>query len=97
MAAIVIFAKDFDLDHQHTTLVLQFKELCSHFWEVHIFHIYREANNAANYLDNLDKHCPNLQKFLIIFKDFTADIYQNKNKIYIVSLTCIISYTIFNK
>ncbi|CAN0926318.1 Putative ribonuclease H protein At1g65750 [Linum grandiflorum] len=52
-AAIAILKRDSDLDHQHAALVLQFKELCSRHWEVHISHIYREANNAADYLANL--------------------------------------------
>ncbi|CAN0892515.1 hypothetical protein LINGRAHAP2_LOCUS17581, partial [Linum grandiflorum] len=37
----------------HTVLVLQFKELCSCEWKVQIFHIYREANNVADYLAKL--------------------------------------------
>ncbi|CAN0838590.1 Putative ribonuclease H protein At1g65750 [Linum grandiflorum] len=53
MAAIVILAKDSELDHQHAALVLQFKELCSRHWEVHLSNIYREANNVADYLANL--------------------------------------------
>ncbi|CAN0826840.1 Putative ribonuclease H protein At1g65750, partial [Linum grandiflorum] len=52
-AAIAIFAKVNALDHQHTTLVMQFKELCSREWEVHLSHIYRETNNVADYLANL--------------------------------------------
>ncbi|CAN0876382.1 Putative ribonuclease H protein At1g65750, partial [Linum grandiflorum] len=32
---------------------IQFKELCSRQWEVHLSHIYREANIAADYLANL--------------------------------------------
>ncbi|CAN0824846.1 hypothetical protein LINGRAPRIM_LOCUS1829 [Linum grandiflorum] len=31
---------------------MQFKELCSRQWEVHFSHIYREANNVADYLAN---------------------------------------------
>ncbi|CAN0899547.1 Putative ribonuclease H protein At1g65750 [Linum grandiflorum] len=53
MAAVAILAKDTKLDHQHAALVLQFKELCSRQWEVHLSHIYREANNVADYLANL--------------------------------------------
>ncbi|CAN0847508.1 Putative ribonuclease H protein At1g65750 [Linum grandiflorum] len=53
MAAIAILTKVSELDHQHAALVLQFKELCSRQWEVHLSHIYREANNAADYLANL--------------------------------------------
>ncbi|CAN0855914.1 Putative ribonuclease H protein At1g65750, partial [Linum grandiflorum] len=39
MAAIAIFAKDSDLDHQHAALIMQYKELCSRQWEVHLSHI----------------------------------------------------------
>ncbi|CAN0898190.1 Putative ribonuclease H protein At1g65750 [Linum grandiflorum] len=53
MAAITILAKDSGLDHQHAALVLQFKEICSRQWEVNLSHIYREVNNAADYLANL--------------------------------------------
>ncbi|CAN0896272.1 Putative ribonuclease H protein At1g65750 [Linum grandiflorum] len=53
---IAILVKDFELDHQHTALVLQFKELCSRQWEVHLSHIYREANYVADYVANLG-HC----------------------------------------
>ncbi|CAN0870119.1 Putative ribonuclease H protein At1g65750 [Linum grandiflorum] len=52
MAAIAIFANVADLDHQHEILVMQFKEFCSRQWEVNLSHIYREANNAADYLAN---------------------------------------------
>ncbi|CAN0854298.1 Putative ribonuclease H protein At1g65750, partial [Linum grandiflorum] len=52
MAAIATLAKDYELEHQHAVLVLKFKELCSRQWEVHIFHIYRETNNVADYLAN---------------------------------------------
>ncbi|CAN0891178.1 hypothetical protein LINGRAHAP2_LOCUS16853 [Linum grandiflorum] len=53
MAAIAILTKVSELDHQHAVLVFQFKELCSRQWEVHLSHIYREANTAADYLANL--------------------------------------------
>ncbi|CAN0919163.1 hypothetical protein LINGRAHAP2_LOCUS31293 [Linum grandiflorum] len=52
MAASAILAKDYELDDQHAALVLKFKEFCSRQWEVHISHIYREANNVADYLTN---------------------------------------------
>ncbi|CAN0888507.1 hypothetical protein LINGRAHAP2_LOCUS15870 [Linum grandiflorum] len=52
-AAIAILEKDSGLDHQHVTLVLQLKELCSRQRKVHLSHIYREANNAADYLTNI--------------------------------------------
>ncbi|CAN0866786.1 Putative ribonuclease H protein At1g65750 [Linum grandiflorum] len=53
-AAIAISANNSDLDHQHAALILQFKKLCSRQWEVQISHIYRETNNVADYLANLD-------------------------------------------
>ncbi|CAN0839785.1 Putative ribonuclease H protein At1g65750 [Linum grandiflorum] len=58
MTAISILAKDSELRHQHATLVIQFKELCSRQWEVTISHIYREANFAADYLANLGHSLP---------------------------------------
>ncbi|CAN0861100.1 hypothetical protein LINGRAHAP2_LOCUS8122 [Linum grandiflorum] len=53
MAVIAVFVKDSALVHQHAALVMQFKEICSRQWEVHLSHIYREANNAADSLTNL--------------------------------------------
>ncbi|CAN0826718.1 Putative ribonuclease H protein At1g65750 [Linum grandiflorum] len=53
VAAISILTKDSELDHQHAALVLQFKELCNRQLEVHLSHIYREANYVADYLANL--------------------------------------------
>ncbi|CAN0866712.1 Putative ribonuclease H protein At1g65750 [Linum grandiflorum] len=52
-AAIAILAKDSELNHHHAALVLQFKELRSRQSEVQLSHIYREANNATDYLANL--------------------------------------------
>ncbi|CAN0875097.1 hypothetical protein LINGRAHAP2_LOCUS10631 [Linum grandiflorum] len=49
MAAIAIFNKVSDLDHQRAAFVLQFKELCSHQWEVHLSDIYRETNYVADF------------------------------------------------
>ncbi|CAN0907095.1 hypothetical protein LINGRAHAP2_LOCUS24614 [Linum grandiflorum] len=50
----LLLAKESELDHQHASLLLlQYKEFCSRQWEVHLFHIYRKANNAVNYLANL--------------------------------------------
>ncbi|CAN0861052.1 hypothetical protein LINGRAHAP2_LOCUS8109 [Linum grandiflorum] len=53
MAIIAIFVKDSTLVHQHAALVMQFKEICRRQWEVHLSHINREANNAADFLTNL--------------------------------------------
>ncbi|CAN0824441.1 hypothetical protein LINGRAPRIM_LOCUS1661 [Linum grandiflorum] len=53
MALIAIFAKDSALDHQHMAFVMRFKKLCRLQWEVHLSHIYGEANNVVDYLVNL--------------------------------------------
>ncbi|CAN0826232.1 Putative ribonuclease H protein At1g65750 [Linum grandiflorum] len=53
MASIAILANDSEMGHQHAALVFQFKELCNRQWEVHLSHIYCEANNVADYLTNL--------------------------------------------
>ncbi|CAN0886435.1 hypothetical protein LINGRAHAP2_LOCUS15362 [Linum grandiflorum] len=37
---------------------MQFKEFCSRQCEVHLSHIYREANNDADYLANLGHSFP---------------------------------------
>ncbi|CAN0892933.1 hypothetical protein LINGRAHAP2_LOCUS17863 [Linum grandiflorum] len=33
---------------------MQYQKLCNRQWEVTLYHIYREANCAADYLANLD-------------------------------------------
>ncbi|CAN1120866.1 Putative ribonuclease H protein At1g65750 [Linum perenne] len=40
------------LNHQHFNLVRSFQELKARNWEVSIEHIYREANNAADFIAN---------------------------------------------
>ncbi|CAN0914181.1 Putative ribonuclease H protein At1g65750 [Linum grandiflorum] len=52
-AVIAIFGNASDPDHQLVALIMHFNELCSRQWEVHLSHIYREANYAADYLANL--------------------------------------------
>ncbi|CAN1137163.1 Putative ribonuclease H protein At1g65750, partial [Linum perenne] len=49
-AAVSILSKVDDLDHRHASLVEQFQALKNRDWEVSIHHIFREANNAADYL-----------------------------------------------
>ncbi|CAN0881881.1 hypothetical protein LINGRAHAP2_LOCUS14482 [Linum grandiflorum] len=66
MAAIAILTKDSELGHQHAALVLQFKELCSRQWDVQLSHIYREANNAVDYLANLGHSLSYVLHFLIL-------------------------------
>ncbi|CAN0911645.1 Putative ribonuclease H protein At1g65750 [Linum grandiflorum] len=50
LAATKMLQQQAYLDHKHTTLVLQFKELLRRNWEVQLFHIYREGNCLADYL-----------------------------------------------
>ncbi|CAN1305798.1 hypothetical protein LINPERPRIM_LOCUS26615, partial [Linum perenne] len=38
------------VDHQHSSLVLNFRELGSRFWDLQLSHVYHEANYAADYL-----------------------------------------------
>ncbi|CAN1185483.1 Putative ribonuclease H protein At1g65750, partial [Linum perenne] len=39
--------------HQYTLEVLEFQEWLQRDWEVKVIHVYREANQAADYLANL--------------------------------------------
>ncbi|CAN1140727.1 hypothetical protein LINPERPRIM_LOCUS25002 [Linum perenne] len=40
------------LDHQHTTIVCQYRRLLERNWKVTLKHIYREANHFADVLAN---------------------------------------------
>ncbi|CAN1726094.1 Putative ribonuclease H protein At1g65750 [Linum perenne] len=44
---------DSTLTHQHFLLVLEFRELLSRHWDVKLTHVFREANQAADYMANL--------------------------------------------
>ncbi|CAN1130143.1 hypothetical protein LINPERHAP2_LOCUS5660 [Linum perenne] len=52
-AAVSILSNVDNLDHRHASLVEQFQALKNQDWEVSIHHIFREANNAADYLAKL--------------------------------------------
>ncbi|CAN1133649.1 Putative ribonuclease H protein At1g65750, partial [Linum perenne] len=52
--AISLLCNEGHVDHQHSNLVLDFRELQRRHWDLRLCHVYREANFAANYLaDNL--------------------------------------------
>ncbi|CAN1325899.1 Putative ribonuclease H protein At1g65750, partial [Linum perenne] len=55
-AAVAILEKDDLHGHRHSALVEQFRALKGRAWDVSIKHIYREANNAADYLANFGHH-----------------------------------------
>ncbi|CAN1131278.1 Putative ribonuclease H protein At1g65750 [Linum perenne] len=42
-----------DLSHQHFLLLLEYQELLSRPWQIRISHVFREANQAADYMANL--------------------------------------------
>ncbi|CAN1165450.1 Putative ribonuclease H protein At1g65750 [Linum perenne] len=50
--AVNLLADAFGSSHQHFSLVRSFQELKNRKWEVSIEHIYREANNAADFIAN---------------------------------------------
>ncbi|CAN1786317.1 Putative ribonuclease H protein At1g65750 [Linum perenne] len=52
-AAVSILSNVDNLDHRHASLVEKFQALKNRDWEVSINHIFREANNAADYLAKL--------------------------------------------
>ncbi|CAN1224348.1 Putative ribonuclease H protein At1g65750 [Linum perenne] len=39
--------------HQHFLLLLEFQDLLSRPWQIKISHVFREANQAADYMANL--------------------------------------------
>ncbi|CAN0926608.1 hypothetical protein LINGRAHAP2_LOCUS35433 [Linum grandiflorum] len=45
-------------DHQHASLVARFKELQARNWDIHIEHIFQEANNATDHLAHLGHSFP---------------------------------------
>ncbi|CAN1122806.1 Putative ribonuclease H protein At1g65750 [Linum perenne] len=50
--AIKILSDTTWVNHQHSHLVRMFRELSARNWEISIEHIYREANNAADFIAN---------------------------------------------
>ncbi|CAN1314140.1 Putative ribonuclease H protein At1g65750 [Linum perenne] len=51
--AISLLSTDEDVNHNHASLVFEFKELRSRQWDITFTHVFREANYAADYLANL--------------------------------------------
>ncbi|CAN1127777.1 Putative ribonuclease H protein At1g65750, partial [Linum perenne] len=45
-------------DHAHAATISTATELLRRDWEVHIIHVYRESNHAADFLANLGHSCP---------------------------------------
>ncbi|CAN1130188.1 hypothetical protein LINPERPRIM_LOCUS13081 [Linum perenne] len=50
MTAYLILTNVGDLSHQHAREVLRFRELLSRHWVVTLKHIFREGNQATDYL-----------------------------------------------
>ncbi|CAN1782191.1 Putative ribonuclease H protein At1g65750 [Linum perenne] len=50
--AISILDGKLNLEHQHTGLVLRFKQLAERSWTIQLTHIYREGNHLADHLAN---------------------------------------------
>ncbi|CAN1761920.1 Putative ribonuclease H protein At1g65750 [Linum perenne] len=57
-AAIKIFEKKEDTQHQHAAEACQFQELQARNWEIRLQHTYREANKAADHLANRGHSLP---------------------------------------
>ncbi|CAN1159318.1 Putative ribonuclease H protein At1g65750 [Linum perenne] len=53
MATVLLLNDTSNLQHRLASLVEQFHSMRNRDWDVTIHHIYREANNAADYLANL--------------------------------------------
>ncbi|CAN1845377.1 Putative ribonuclease H protein At1g65750, partial [Linum perenne] len=51
-AAVAILQNSASRFHRHSSLVEQYHDLRRREWEVSIHHIFREPNNAADFLDN---------------------------------------------
>ncbi|CAN1177217.1 Putative ribonuclease H protein At1g65750, partial [Linum perenne] len=67
-AVVSIIEREGQTTHQHSALVAEFHELCSREWDIYIFHIYREANCAADYLANFG-HSFDLSFHTFIYPD----------------------------
>ncbi|CAN0904536.1 Putative ribonuclease H protein At1g65750 [Linum grandiflorum] len=50
LTAISLFQEQGSCDHQHAVLVLKFRKLVTRNWSVRLRHVYREANQAADFL-----------------------------------------------
>ncbi|CAN1845141.1 Putative ribonuclease H protein At1g65750 [Linum perenne] len=49
----IILDKDQSIDHSHALEVLEFRDWAARNWDLRLKHIYREANQAADYLANI--------------------------------------------
>ncbi|CAN1756518.1 Putative ribonuclease H protein At1g65750, partial [Linum perenne] len=57
-AIAILLDKNQLLDHQHGIEVLEFRDWVAKDWDLRLKHIYREANQAADYLANLGHTLP---------------------------------------
>ncbi|CAN0922083.1 Putative ribonuclease H protein At1g65750 [Linum grandiflorum] len=53
LTAISLLQAEGSCDRQHATLVLKFQRLLLRNWVVRLRHVYKEANNVADYLAKL--------------------------------------------
>ncbi|CAN0926914.1 Putative ribonuclease H protein At1g65750 [Linum grandiflorum] len=53
LTAISLFQEQGPCDHQHAVLVLKFQKLVRRNWSVRLRYVYREANQAVDFLANL--------------------------------------------
>ncbi|CAN1319811.1 Putative ribonuclease H protein At1g65750 [Linum perenne] len=51
--AVKLLLSEENINHQHSSLVHTFQEFKARNWEITIEHVYREANNAADFLANM--------------------------------------------
>ncbi|CAN1146097.1 Putative ribonuclease H protein At1g65750, partial [Linum perenne] len=49
----ILLDKDQSIDHSHALEVLEFRDWATRNWDLRLKHIYREANQAADYLANI--------------------------------------------
>ncbi|CAN1818835.1 Putative ribonuclease H protein At1g65750 [Linum perenne] len=52
-AVAILLDSSQTIDHRHAIEVLEFRDWMGKEWELHVRHVYREANKAADYLANL--------------------------------------------
>ncbi|CAN1816508.1 Putative ribonuclease H protein At1g65750 [Linum perenne] len=58
LAAVDAILADADIDRRHCSLIRSIQEWCSRDWEVHISHVFREANRVADLLAHLGHRLP---------------------------------------
>ncbi|CAN1146313.1 Putative ribonuclease H protein At1g65750 [Linum perenne] len=57
-AIVILLDRRPSIDHQHTLEVFEFRDWMNRDWELRLKHIYREANQAADYLANFGHSLP---------------------------------------